>query len=239
MISINSDTVHAWVINTNQLFNAKFSANVLSNVHGRISAKKANSNKRSRYSFLREILSLYLDHMDLSEIMLSINSYGKPQLIKCEPTLHFNISHADGISLCVLSNCSEIGADIEKVKYFPYYMDAARTFLTSEEFKLISGLPQHEQLRTFYKLWSIKESCSKGVGLGLNLDFKMLNIVSQNNEKSYQIIDSRKDEFNIWHANRLQIHENYEAFVATKFCPVRIEMFSLNIDYPQCTRVDI
>ncbi len=239
MISISSNTVHVWVINTNQLFNTKFSSNPLSGVLGGINAKKIRPNKRSRPSFLREILPFYLDPIDPSQIILAMNNHGKPQLKDRKTVLRFNISHADGTSLCALSNDSEIGVDIEKVTCFPYYLDVASTFLTPEEFRLISGLPQHEQLRMFYKLWSIKESCSKGIGLGQNLDFKFLKIALQNNEEPYQVMDSRKDEFNIWHANRLQIHENYEAFVATKFCPVRIEIFSLNIDYPPCTRVDI
>ena len=178
MISISSNTVHVLVISANQFFNEKFSPNVLSNVHGSIKAKKIRPYKRSRLSFLREILSFYLDHIDPSQIILSMNNHGKPQLTERKTMLRFNISHTDEISLCALSksNCSEIGVDIEKVKYFPYYTDVARTSLTSEEFKLISGLPRHKQLRMFYKLWSIKESCSKGIGLGQNLNFKFLNI---------------------------------------------------------------
>ena len=90
---------------------------------------------------------------------------GKPWLPD-RPGLHFSLSHSGELVLCALSD-AELGCDVET----PRRVNAAlvRRFFHPDEQRWLFSLPQGEQDAAFLRLWTLKESYVKAIGLGLSL----------------------------------------------------------------------
>ena len=100
MISVNTNTIHIWVNIDSSTLKTESSYGIHSIMQHRMYAKKNNFNNAPQISFLRYVLSFYLECIDPAQIMLSRSEHGKPQLVGCESNLQFNVSHTDGISIC-------------------------------------------------------------------------------------------------------------------------------------------
>ncbi|WP_052447540.1 4'-phosphopantetheinyl transferase family protein [Clostridium polynesiense] len=112
------------------------------------------------------------------------NKWGKPHL-KGYPKLYFNISHCEGAVALGISNIAPVGIDIEKiVKFRPYALN--RCFSDFEK-KLVldSSYPEKE----FFKLWTLKESYIKALGMGMSYPMKNItfniedNVIKSNRSK--------------------------------------------------------
>lgn len=79
-----------------------------------------------------------------------------------------------------------IGIDIEQVKS----IDINPTFLSEREQKYL----RNKDLFEFYKIWTVKESFSKNLGLGLSLDFKNFSVDLL---KPYILFNSKKFHYSI------------------------------------------
>ncbi|WP_139345060.1 4'-phosphopantetheinyl transferase family protein [Virgibacillus pantothenticus] len=99
------------------------------------------------------------------QVNFEINSYGKPHLVG-NSEVHFNISHSGKWVIISLAN-SQIGIDIEEIKEIDYLAISKRYF-SDREYKDLSNISEHQQLRYFYNLWTLKESYVKNIGLGLS-----------------------------------------------------------------------
>ena len=89
---------------------------------------------------------------------------GKPSLAE-HPDVHYNLSHAEGITACIVSDY-ECGIDCEKVrKYRPNVMK--RAFSASER-KMVESAPEAEKDLIFFRLWTLKESYVKAIGSGIS-----------------------------------------------------------------------
>lgn len=109
----------------------------------------------------------------LAELRLYCGEMGKPKLETPEQ-LHFNISHSGSRVICALGD-RELGCDIEKIGR--YHRKTAERF-APEEFRFIEACREGaEQDRAFCRIWTMKESFMKAVGLGFSLplsDFSVL-----------------------------------------------------------------
>ena len=94
------------------------------------------------------------------------NQYGKPSLADY-PEVHYNVSHAVGICACIVSD-TECGIDCEKVRdYRPGVMK--RAFSETEK-ALVENAPDRDLM--FFRLWTLKESYIKAIGMGLSYPLK-------------------------------------------------------------------
>lgn len=92
---------------------------------------------------------------------------GKPYLPDY-PQIHFNISHSGSMAVCALGN-HPLGVDIEQIR--PARLRATRRILTEREREFLAGCPKERKDLEFFKLWTLKESYGKALGIGLALDF--------------------------------------------------------------------
>ena len=90
---------------------------------------------------------------------------GKPYLPGL-PDMHFSLSHSGTWVLCALSD-AELGCDVEGPRRFDPAL--ARRFFHPDETAWLLSLPPREQDAAFLRLWTLKESYLKAVGLGLSL----------------------------------------------------------------------
>lgn len=110
-------------------------------------------------------LDLTVDELEES---LVEDPYGKPRFRECD-SIHFNISHCDGIVVCAFSE-KEIGIDVEKIQDFKETM--VKKILTEKEQQILQKYEAdpEERNRGFYRFWTLKESYLKWRGRGFYQD---------------------------------------------------------------------
>ena len=100
---------------------------------------------------------------------------GKPYL-PGHPDVHFSLSHSGTWVLCALSD-AELGCDVEGPRRFDPAL--ARHFFHPDETAWLFSLPPREQDAAFLRLWTLKESYLKAVGLGLSLPLDAFRILPE------------------------------------------------------------
>lgn len=98
------------------------------------------------------------------------NSWGKPSL-KNYPNVYFNISHSINCIVCVVSDRSPVGIDVEKIRTFNVY--AAKKVCSPEELRSIYS--NEDPDREFFRYWTLKESYVKAIGKGISYPMKNVN----------------------------------------------------------------
>ena len=111
---------------------------------------------------------------------ITYNEYNKPYL----DNIYFNISHSNNLVVCVFSD-SEIGVDIEKIKPFDNIIN---NIFTTNEINYIKNNNQDNNL-LYTKLWTIKESLLKYLGLGITINPKSINIDLSNESIKYNYLN--------------------------------------------------
>jgi 4'-phosphopantetheinyl transferase len=96
------------------------------------------------------------------------NAWGRPALLPPAP-LHFNISHTDGLVVCLVSPNPEIGVDTERLARAPDLLALAPNVFAAQELSDLAALPAKEQAHRAVLLWTLKESYIKARGMGMAL----------------------------------------------------------------------
>lgn len=105
--------------------------------------------------------SFQTDPFDLEFELLE---HGKPS-VKGHKEWQFNLSHSDNWVVCAVGKYP-IGIDIEKMD--TRNLGIARHYYTAYENERIQAFSdERDRMKEFYKLWTLKESYMKAIGLGL------------------------------------------------------------------------
>lgn len=135
--------------------------------------------KANRYRFEKDkllsvgagvLLKKALSEAGIEEAEFGIGEKQKPYL-KNHPGLFFNLSHSEEMVMCIVSDC-EVGCDIEKIK--ESRTDVAERYFTAEENRAIKSAEDKKEM--FFRIWTLKESYIKALGLGLSLSLKDFSI---------------------------------------------------------------
>jgi 4'-phosphopantetheinyl transferase len=100
---------------------------------------------------------------------ITYTPYRKPVL----PDIKFNISHSGNMVACAVTTLGEVGIDTEE-KLGVNIPDFRKCFSEDEWSWIQTG----EQLASFYKLWTKKESVLKACGTGLHDDLASLDVLN-------------------------------------------------------------
>ena len=129
---------------------------------------------RLAHGMLRECLKLRCVNYD-EDTPLARGRMGKPFLAE-RPDIHFNLSHSNGIAACIVSE-HECGIDCEEVReYRPAVVK--RAFSESERI-MIEEAPPEERDLLFFRLWTLKESYVKAIGIGVSYPMRELSFSLQ------------------------------------------------------------
>ena len=101
-----------------------------------------------------------------------VSEYGKPM----SKNTYFNISHSHGLVVIAIAK-KEVGIDIELVREAE---ENIRSFISSEEEYLYI-----KDNASFYEIWTSKESLTKALGSGINIDIKKIPALPINGHKTY------------------------------------------------------
>jgi len=135
-----------------------------------------------RKSLLRIILS---DKLGISpqEVEFSLNDYGKPFLnYSNTEKIYFNISHSLDYFLIGVSKKSDLGVDIECIRTLSNVTSLSEFVFSDEEKYILNSIAPQLYEDFFYKIWVQKESISKAIGMGMNIDFKKISVYKNINE---------------------------------------------------------
>jgi phosphopantetheinyl transferase len=116
---------------------------------------------------LRHSLSkLVSDQIQPSQWRFVRTSYGKLLLAaNGQPQIHFSIAHTRGASAIAISKSVLVGIDIEAFDSEIDH-DALKTGLSPREQRVVDRLDIHTRSKALLKLWTLKEACTKLVGVG-------------------------------------------------------------------------
>ena len=98
--------------------------------------------------------------------------YGKP-FFRDQPQIRFSISHSGKYWMCAFAQ-EQVGFDIQEYSHREYLPIATRFFHPDE-----LDAVKKEGIRTFYEIWSAKESYIKYTGKGLSEPLKDFSVINE------------------------------------------------------------
>jgi len=121
-------------------------------------------------ALVRTVLSRYAE-VSPADWRFVANGYGKPEISEPreERSLRFNLSHTEGLVVCLVGRDRELGVDVEDRTRKGDLLDVADRFFSPFEVKALRALPPEEQMDRFFLYWTLKESYIKARGMGLAL----------------------------------------------------------------------
>lgn len=144
--------------------------------------------ERIEYSFAhnlkRHVLSNMYPKQDKKKWEFYSNVNGKSSV---KEPLSFNLSHSHGavaIAVILGENQLNIGVDIECYREIDNVWDLAEMVLHPEELGYLSK--ESNISKSFYKIWTAKESLLKATGCGLNDRLNTINCVASLDNKKYK-----------------------------------------------------
>lgn len=134
------------------------------------------------------LLNLLLQKNGIAQYQIKYSSHGKPYLASDNSNAKFNISHSGDWVVCCYSD-SEVGIDIEKIRKINCDRIAKRFFSKQEYEFLKNQCGESKTLKSFYTLWTLKESYIKALGVGLSIPLKSFSVI-ENGYIKEKIIDT-------------------------------------------------
>jgi len=103
------------------------------------------------------------------EIPLAYSAHGKPHLAAegSSAPLEFNVAHTHGMLAFAFCRYGPVGIDVEQIRSVEAIAVIVEHMFDEKEKAAFFRQPEKEKLRTFYRLWTRKESLGKAIGTGI------------------------------------------------------------------------
>jgi 4'-phosphopantetheinyl transferase len=166
------------------------------------------------------------------------NRYGRPEVASsgdATRALGFNVSHTTELILLGVTLDGPIGVDIEMVRsVLP--MELAGRFFAADEAAALAALPADRQCERFFEYWTLKESYTKAMGMGLALPLDSFSFdLSVAGHIRFSSLTARGGRAAQWEFWQLRPANDHLAAVCVRHataCPRRV---SLRKIVPLCT----
>ena len=164
---------------------------------------------------LRTILGWYTG-IEPSQLQFCYGPYGKPALaIDTASTLHFNLSHSDGVALYTLAYDRQLGIDIERLRPVSEIEQIAKRFFATREYEELRTFPLEQQREAFFRYWTLKEAYIKATGRGLSLPLDQFEVSLASGTAALTLLEDAQ-EADLWSLKELSIGHDYTAAIAVK-----------------------
>ena len=168
---------------------------------------------RDQYVIARATLRLLLKkyfRLKNNEIQFALNPYGKPYLAGHK--IFFNVSHSYQWVLIGLSNRTEIGVDIEKIRPDLNLTQLANRFFSQKEVELLHQLSKDQIAEGFFNAWTRKEAYIKARGMGLAIPLSGFSVELRPGQPA-RLLETSHDPQAIkkWFLSDIPAPENYKA----------------------------
>jgi 4'-phosphopantetheinyl transferase len=106
----------------------------------------------------------------------SHSEFGKPS---ADPDcgLHFNLGNSHTLVVCLISDVSAVGVDVEPLGHMEQIAELAPSVFSSLELAQLDALQGGEKLSRGLSLWTLKESYIKARGMGLSMPLKRFSFL--------------------------------------------------------------
>jgi 4'-phosphopantetheinyl transferase len=96
--------------------------------------------------------------------------HGKPRIAQPDrfESVRFNLTHTDGLAICLVSRVGEVGVDAEEMSSNVDGALIARHFFSRSEQAWFESLPARQRPGWIFAQWVVKEAYLKGTGTGLD-----------------------------------------------------------------------
>jgi 4'-phosphopantetheinyl transferase len=156
-----------------------------------------------------------------------VTAHGRPEISvpAVAPGLRFNLSHADGMIVCLVARNLEVGVDVEDPARAVEYLNIGRRFFSAAEFAALASVPEDGRGERFFELWTLKESYIKARGLGLSLPLSAFSFHLGGERIGISFAPPIVDEPASWQFDQLRIGRHLVATaVRMKGTPVAIRV---------------
>lgn len=170
------DEAHAWQACPEELVPAKLRDRCFSWLSAEERARYEQfSTERQQHDFLtarvlcRTTLSRYAQAHP-AEWQFEKSPDGKPGIAGPDrfESLRFNLTHTNGLVICLVSRAGEVGVDAEETSSNIDGALIARHFFSRSEQAQFGSLPAHQRPAWIFAQWVVKEAYLKGTGTGLD-----------------------------------------------------------------------
>lgn len=97
------------------------------------------------------------------------DQHGRPEIAAPVSGLRFNVSHTEGLVVCLVGRARGLGVDAERLGRGRRWLDLAERFFAPAEARALRGVPAALRPLRFLEYWTLKESYVKARGRGLTL----------------------------------------------------------------------
>lgn len=139
------------------------------------------------HNLLRECLKTRRIDYITDETPIIRGEHGKPSLAEF-PEIKYNMSHANGIAVCLLSD-KECGVDCEDVR--PYRPNVVKRSFSESEKLMIENADENERDLLFFRLWTLKEAYVKAIGIGISYPLNTVEFSFSENKIQSSVKDYR------------------------------------------------
>ena len=163
-----------------------------------IPAKKRQEFLATRV-LVRSVLGQVLD-IPPEALRFDRNEWGRPALVPTPTSspIHFNVSHTDGLVVCLVSTSHEIGIDTELLSRAPALLALAPRVFAPQEQNDLAKLIDDEKLHRAVRLWTLKESYIKARGMGMALPLDGFAFSFYDNRISLTVAPDLNDDGARW-----------------------------------------
>lgn len=173
--------------------------------------------------------------LDYASVRFGRDDRGRPFLIQPSEgvKISFNVSHQGDYAVFAGElGDFQLGVDVMKLEYTggkslqEFFRIMNRNFSTLEWRQIYNSLNPKEQLNIFCRLWSLKESYTKAIGLGItvklsDISFKLGTPLSVNSYVQDTELYVKGQHFTNWCFSETLLDDNHCVAVATdKIAPV-------------------
>jgi 4'-phosphopantetheinyl transferase len=165
-------------------------------------------------ALVRSVLSGYTGADPLSW-RFGAGEHGRP-FIDGPAAFDFNLSHTEGMIVCLVANAPMLGVDVEFMPRRGQLTEVAEHFFAAPECAALRAVPKDDKRRRFFTYWTLKEAYIKarGTGLALPLDAFWFDIEG---ETPSILFDARiEDDPAAWHFQSLSLSDDHLCGIAVK-----------------------
>jgi 4'-phosphopantetheinyl transferase len=163
-------------------------------------------------ALVRTVLSRYAD-VAPGDWRFEVNEHGRPEVRDPEEnrSLRFNLSHTNGLVVCLVSRSREVGVDVEDRTRRGELLNVADRFFSPFEVRALRALAPDEQMDRFFLYWTLKESYIKARGMGLAIPLSLFSFDVDSPKEGIRILidPSLKDTPSRWQFSALSFGKRY------------------------------
>ncbi|MBY5338588.1 4'-phosphopantetheinyl transferase superfamily protein [Rhizobium leguminosarum] len=151
-----------------------------------------------------------------SKLTFASASGGRPELVSpSSAPFRFNLSHADGLVGCVLTQKADCGLDVEQIGRVDY-RHLMPTVLAPEERSALLGLAEADRPGRFCEIWTLKEAYLKGRGLGISYPIRNISFSGFDGNRLCRVVGDERDDGSTWHFWSRPVAGAYSAAAAVR-----------------------